>query len=132
MTPQLSDGDRLLAIAVPPGRARRGSLVVGLHPGVPLQGGGHGSAILAGTGHHSAAPGATLFIKSVSGLPGDVVTPQHPQSPGDCMGSGATAIAVPPDHLYVEGFARESSDSCNWGPVPQRQILGVVLRRVRP
>ncbi len=78
------------------------------------------------------------YIKRVIGLPGDVVEirkgvvylngraleePYVPEEYRDRQ--SRPPVRVPPEHYYVMGDHRTSSnDSRNWGPVPRNQIYG--------
>ncbi len=98
------------------GEIERGDLVVFWFPGDPSK----------------------SYIKRVIGLPGDVVEIRsgtvyvngkaldEPYVPAEYRDrQSRPPIRIPPDHYYVMGDHRTSSnDSRNWGPVPRNQIYG--------
>lgn len=91
------------------------------------------------------------FIKRVIGLPGETVEvregevyvndTQIPENyisakteeiPGGVLQEGKP-ITVPPDYLFVMGDNRpRSSDSREFGPIPESSIIGVVFYRYFP
>jgi signal peptidase I len=111
---------------------------------------------------HDPQNWATYFIKRVIGLPGDKVTisnnkvtvtnAEHPQgftlnegylpantpvSPGDCSGGsfylGNCNYTVASSSYLVFGDNRpESFDSRSWGPLPAKNIVGLVRLRLWP
>lgn len=66
---------------------------------------------------HAAGPGgdADHVIKRIRAMAGDDV----PGRPGE---------RVPDEHVWVEGDGVSSYDSRHFGPVPERQVRGVVRR----
>ncbi|WP_169950555.1 S26 family signal peptidase [Microbispora sp. H11081] len=112
MEPGLRPGDRVLVRTLRPGRAgrrvRRGDVVV-----IARVGPGEG-VVLDG--------GANLVIKRAAALAGDPVPPGF-----EALGEAR----VPPGRLLVLGDnPSRSTDSRQWGPLPESRVTGVVLRRL--
>jgi signal peptidase I len=114
MEPTLRPGDRVLARRVPLGEVRAGDVVVVVAP----------AAMTAG---HPTPPGdgeRGLLIKRAYAVPGDPVpvdrVPLLRQRP---------EREVPPGHLVVLGDNPPFSyDSRECGYIPERDVLGVVVR----
>lgn len=120
MAPTLLAGDRLLVCRCWPTRwLRRGHLVlIG-----PPEGG---------------ADASPWFIKRLVGLPGDTLVTSINEVPEHLRLShlawydaqGHRAWEIPPGHIFVRGDNRDGSvDSTAWGPLPARQVQGIVMRR---
>jgi signal peptidase I len=104
----------------------------------PQQGAGHPAMCSAGTAQASTQ----TFLKRIVGLPGDRLTlinghvyrngtPESEPYTAPCDGDSCgfpSAITVPAGQYYMLGDNRGfSDDSRFWGPVPQANILGVVI-----
>lgn len=107
MAPEFRHGDGVLAVRTPPGKVRRGRVVVGLTPDSHLD----PEAVAAGIPPH--------FVKRVVGVSGDRV--ERPDG---------TVITVPDGSYYLRGEAEYSVDSDVWGPVEGSRLMGVVLHRL--
>ncbi|MEV4294946.1 S26 family signal peptidase [Microbispora rosea] len=118
MEPGLWPGDRVLVRTVRPGRAgrsgrpcrrvRRGDIVV-----IARVGPGEGVTLDGGT---------NLVIKRAAAVAGDPIPPGF-----EALGE----TRVPPGRLLVLGDnPSRSTDSRQWGLLPETRITGVVLRRL--
>jgi signal peptidase I len=105
--------------------------------------GADGAALSQPCGRPLASESRQTFVKRVVGLPGDLlrivdghVTRNGKQEPdayitgcggaAECTFSGS--IRVPAGDYYMMGDNRgDSDDSRYWGPVPQRDIIGVAF-----
>ncbi|GAA4191142.1 S26 family signal peptidase [Microbispora amethystogenes] len=120
MRPALRPGDRVLVRNLRPGRAgarvRRGDVVV-----IARVGPGEGLTLDGGT---------NLVIKRAAAVAGDPIPPgfeAHAEAPGE----GSGEARVPPGRLLVLGDnPSRSTDSRQWGLLPESRITGVVLRRL--
>lgn len=116
MRPGLRPGDRVLVRNLRPGRAgprvRRGDVVV-----IARVGPGKGVTLDGGT---------NLVIKRAAAVAGDPIPPGLEalrETPGE--------VCVPPGRLLVLGDnPARSTDSRQWGLLPESRITGVVLRRL--
>jgi len=120
MMPSLEDQERIFinkfVYKVGLGEIRRGDMVVFWYPNDPSK----------------------SYIKRIIGLPGDRIEIDHGAvhvngrtlfedyvPPAYRDATSAPPVLVPPDHYYVLGDHRSSSnDSRNWGPVHRRHIYG--------
>jgi signal peptidase I len=127
MRPVLDEGDHVIALRTPPGRIRRGSLVVCRDP---LE----GRTVVARA--RDAVTGRVIelhpqltdyYVKRVVGTPGERVWPRAGLIDPP-PGSGADgSVVVPPESFWLEGETSLSQDSTLWGPVRRERILGVVI-----
>ncbi len=122
MEPGLRPGDRVLVRRLRPGRSarsarsarrvrrvRRGDIVV-----ISRVGPGEGVALDGGT---------NLVIKRAAAVAGDPIPPGF-----EALGE----VRVPPGRLLVLGDnPSRSTDSRQWGLLPESRITGVVLRRLK-
>ena len=107
MRPALEPGDRVLVSRVRAGgRIAVGDVVVFRVPGTPA-------------GHEGR------LIKRVAAVPGDPV----PAVVAPAV-DPAAAERVPARSLVVLGDARDSTDSRDWGYLPDSLVVGVMLRRI--
>lgn len=121
MIPTFQDGERLLALRRWPARWLRRRQVVVLQQGMSLR-----SRL------------EMLHIKRVEALPGEAFTacPVTIRSAMDDQFITEAPQAeqtwqIPPGHIFVCGDNREQSlDSRTWGPLPQRQVRGVVFMKL--
>lgn len=118
MAPTYQDGDRVLVRRRTPGSIRADDIAV-LRAPVPRTG-WHGLPPLDGR-----IAGHTWNIKRIVAVPGDDVPPvalaaTHPDR------------TVPARSLVVIGDHPASADSKQFGFVPDHQLLGVVVRHLRP
>ncbi|MGW5261166.1 S26 family signal peptidase [Microbispora sp. NPDC004025] len=109
MEPALRSGDRVLVRRLRPGRrVRRGDVVV-----ISRVGPGEGFTLDGGT---------NLVIKRAAAVAGDPVPPEF---------EGSGEARVPPGRLLVLGDnPSRSTDSRQWGLLPESRIAGVVIRRL--
>ncbi|MEN3540862.1 S26 family signal peptidase [Microbispora sp. ZYX-F-249] len=109
MEPALRSGDRVLVRRLRPGRrVRRGDVVV-----ITRVGPGEGFTLDGGT---------NLVIKRAAAVAGDPVSPEF---------EGSEEARVPPGRLLVLGDnPSRSTDSRQWGLLPESRIAGVVIRRL--
>ncbi|TQS27402.1 S26 family signal peptidase [Microbispora sp. KK1-11] len=112
MAPGLRPGDRVLVRRLRQGRpgrrVRRGDIVV-----ISRVGPGEGVALGGGT---------NLVIKRAAAVAGDPIPPGF-----EALGEAR----VPPGRLLVLGDnPSRSTDSRQWGLLPESRITGVVLRRM--
>ncbi|WP_169986197.1 S26 family signal peptidase [Microbispora sp. H10836] len=112
MKPGLCPGDRVLVRRLRPGgpgrRVRRGDIVV-----IARVGPGEGFTLDGGT---------NLVIKRAAAVAGDPMPPDF-----EALGEAR----VPPGRLLVLGDnPSRSTDSRQWGLLPESRITGVVLRRL--
>ncbi|GAB3151870.1 S26 family signal peptidase [Microbispora hainanensis] len=115
MEPGLRSGDRVLVRTLRPGRpgpsrgrVRRGDIVV-----ISRVGPGQGVTLDGGT---------NLVIKRAAAVAGDPVPPGF-----EALGE----TRVPPGRLLVLGDnPSRSTDSRQWGLLPESRITGVVIRRL--
>ncbi|MEV4457104.1 S26 family signal peptidase [Microbispora sp. NPDC049633] len=115
MEPALRSGDRVLVRRLRPGRpgrrvrrVRRGDVVV-----ISRVGPGEGFTLDGGT---------NLVIKRAAAVAGDPVPPEF---------EGSGEARVPPGRLLVLGDnPSRSTDSRQWGLLPESRITGVVIRRL--
>ncbi|WP_182898699.1 S26 family signal peptidase [Microbispora sp. H10830] len=109
MEPGLWPGDQVLVRRLRPGRqVRRGDIVV-----ISRVGPGEGVALDGGT---------NLVIKRAAAVAGDPIPPGF-----EALGE----TRVPPGRLLVLGDnPSRSTDSRQWGLLPESRITGVVLRRL--
>ncbi|GIH63323.1 S26 family signal peptidase [Microbispora siamensis] len=115
MKPGLRPGDRVLVRRLRPGRSgrfgrrvRRGDIVV-----ISRVGPGEGLTLDGGT---------NLVIKRAAAVAGDPIPPGF-----EALGEAR----VPPGRLLVLGDnPSRSTDSRQWGLLPESRITGVVLRRL--
>lgn len=115
MEPGLRSGDRVLVRTLRPGRpglsrgrVRRGDVVV-----ISRVGPGEGVALDGGT---------NLVIKRAAAVAGDPIPPGF-----EALGE----TRVPPGRLLVLGDnPSRSTDSRQWGLLPESRITGVVIRRL--
>lgn len=126
MYPTLKEGDLILALRFwPPRWLRRGQIVVWQF-----------ASELPAAGAPPSVP-SDLFIKRVTGLPGDQVTVACLRSPT----SQVTTIApdgdtefqtwsIPPNHCFLQGDA-PGLDSRLIGPVPTSSLCGLFLLKLR-
>ncbi|WP_405085247.1 signal peptidase I [Microbispora sp. NBC_01389] len=124
MRPALRPGDRVLVRNLRPGRAgarvRRGDVVV-----IARVGPGEGLTLDGGT---------NLVIKRAAAVAGDPIPPgfeTHAEVPREAPGEAPGDARVPPGRLLVLGDnPSRSTDSRQWGLLPESRITGVVLRRL--
>ncbi|NJP24126.1 S26 family signal peptidase [Microbispora hainanensis] len=109
MEPSLRSGDRVLVRTLRTGRrVRRGDIVV-----ISRVGPGEGVTLDGGT---------NLVIKRAAAVAGDPVPPGF-----EALGE----TRVPPGRLLVLGDdPSRSTDSRQWGLLPESRITGVVIRRL--
>jgi signal peptidase I len=126
MSPTLLDGDRVLVSRRwPTGWLRRGSIALVCPPGVPA---------------HGRGPfGEVPYIKRVIALPGDTVVTSLAELDDPYQAyvgvthddSGNRAWDIPFGRCFVRGDNRRgSADSISWGPIPLRNILGIVIMKL--
>ncbi|MEU6407357.1 S26 family signal peptidase [Microbispora sp. NPDC046933] len=116
MEPGLWPGDRVLVRRLRPGRSgrrvRRGDIVV-----ISRVGPGEGIVLDGGT---------NLVIKRAAAVAGDPIPPGF-----EALGEALGEVHVPPGRLLVLGDnPSRSTDSRQWGLLPESRIAGVVLRRL--
>ncbi|WP_036328065.1 S26 family signal peptidase [Microbispora sp. ATCC PTA-5024] len=116
MEPGLWPGDQVLVRRLRPGgsgrRVRRGDIVV-----IARVGPGEGFTLDGGT---------NLVIKRAAAVAGDPIPPGF-----EALGEALGEVRVPPGRLLVLGDnPSRSTDSRQWGLLPESRITGVVLRRL--
>jgi len=118
MAPALADGERVLAVRRPPGRA--GAVVVVRGPAPP--GGQRGLVVkrVLAIGGGTASVALDRLARGAD-----------PTRTGGRVEGGVATWEVPPGHVFVKGDGRSSADSASWGPVPLADVVGVVVRRVQ-
>lgn len=108
MEPTYTSGTRLLVVRGT--EARRGQVVVLEHQGRDAR---------------QRPPGASAYlVKRVAALPGDPVPPN--------VRAVVHVDVVPPGQCVVLGDNADSVDSRVWGFVPQADVVGRVVRVLRP
>jgi signal peptidase I len=118
MLPTLADRDRVLVRRVPPGRVRRGDVVVVEHANAAAGSGAAAAAV-------AEVPGRDWMVKRAVAVAGDPVPP-------GARGVLLPGEVVPAGRLVVLGDnAGESFDSRHCGYVPVEHLLGIVRRRLR-
>lgn len=119
MAPTLKMGERVLVWKLLPTRWVSRGMIVLLQPlqGVPSE-------------------RSKLLIKRVIGLPGENLAVSNDEFiERQPMLSHLTQNqwSIPPAHIFVCGDNRvESIDSRVWGPLPVRNVKGIVLRKLAP
>jgi signal peptidase I len=129
MSPTLSSGDRLLVLRrALAGRLRKGSIVVVRRAPAEMNQRERRSEnqmsyvkrLVALSGETFTAPVHTVWLEEEEAFAG-----QH--------GTQTRSWVIPPEHLFVCGDNREHSvDSRIWGPLPSRNVVGVMLLKLTP
>ena len=79
-------------------------------------------------------PSSRLFIKRIVGMPGDTIITDlnelHPTSREServhYTSEGCRTWVIPPEHYFVCGdYPEAANDSRIWGPIHQRQVVGI-------
>jgi signal peptidase I len=127
MEPTLSPGDRVLVLKYWPRRRLRKGQIVIVWPWEPSERRGPFGV-------------ERPYIKRIVGMPGErLVTSlaelseihREDQRPWHDA-SGMRVWEIPPGHCFVRGdYPIGGFDSLSWGPVPDRAVLGVVVKRLR-
>ncbi|WP_165422895.1 signal peptidase I [Ktedonosporobacter rubrisoli] len=132
MLPLLQHGDRLLVLRHFGIRQLRKGEVVIIKPPAEIQ-----------KGFASGEPAQVYYVKRLVALAGETVTDTLPVSlqakmPVTREAEGQVeprlkSWQVPAKHIFVCGDNRQNSlDSRTWGPLPQRSIVGIMLRKLAP
>lgn len=124
MSPTLEPGERVLALRLLlPRWIQKGHIVVFQQS-------------LAYEGPNVLPPSLNLYIKRVVALGGEEYRSSFPPlefTEYVTQGEQAFIWHIPKDHIFVCGDNREQSlDSRSWGPLPLRNVRGIVVKKLSP
>ena len=97
---------------------------------------GRGAIVLLQSPHGTPSERSKLLIKRVIGLPRENLTISNDElveRQPILFYLTQNQWSIPPAHIFVCGDNRaESIDSRVWGPLPVRNVKGIVLRKLAP